>query len=371
MSNNSPEEIANEVFEDTPELGETSNDNASYQSDTSDTSTNTSNSNVSTEISENENLEEMEDTEKVIEKMNENKMSVTMENVVNSVNNVLEKVNSKLVSLNNYFKNKNKNKNQIVDGDIQSMAIYQDKLHENPEYQEYVKYIELYYKRGSKKNEYIRSYENNQLILTNVSNKSKRIVITPSTIVNLYEYKDFLDKNINNILYNIVYLIENYSMTNEEQKEEFQKLKNSYIALKKQHFDIETVEKNYYDKIASLQENIANIAIELNVLKEARIYTYSLIQTQITNDIKDSFMKLFKESNLKKPSIDVLNNISKELSIRAEDVEGWFDWIEKSFMYVSKQEEYVSLLKEMKNEEMKFEIIMKNFILTKPSISFS
>jgi hypothetical protein len=106
-------------------------------------------------------------------------------------------------------------------------------------------------------------------------------------------------------------------------------------------------------------------------MKEERIEIYSKIKTQITQKLKETLILQFKESQFKIPSTDIISKISQESSIPIEDIELWFSWIEKSYLYVNKQHEYSTIIQSQKRDENDFEYLMKNYILQKPNIQFS
>ncbi len=311
-------------------------------------------------------VEEGEEIKNFVEK--ESPLNVASTNVVNAINNVLEKINSGLVNINQLFSQKNK-KNNIVEGNISNMLHFQQEKENDEKYTEYLNYLKAFYEKESKKTVYQKSYQDGKLVLSN--QKGEKIVITPSIIVDLDNYKNMLNKEVHNTLFKIVNLVETYSMTNESHKEEFQKLKNIYITFKKQLNDIENIETSFYTKIRTAEDQIATLAIQLNVMKEERIEVYSKIKTQITQKLKETLILQFKESQFKIPSTDVISKISQESSIPIEDIEFWFSWIEKSYLYVNKQHEYSSLIQSQKKDENDFEHLMKNYILQKPNIQFS
>ncbi len=400
MASNNPENIANEVFDNTPEISEKKEGveeegvEEGVQEDVEEgvgeegveeegVEEGVEEEGVGEEGVEEEGVEEGVEEEGVEEGVEEeggkeneiinmeneknNTLNVAKNNSIQAVNTLLENINAGLININSLFMKKNKITNK-VNGNIQNMVSYQDHLYEDEKYVEYLNYLKLFYELDNKKSIYKKSYENNKLVLTS---KDKRIVITPSVVVDLDNYKLYLEKEVHNILFNILQLVENYSMNNTSQKEEFNKYKNSYIIFKAQLNDIQNIEKNYFDKAAKFEEDIANIAIELNILKENRRSVYKQINSKINNEIKDKIMIAFKENNHKIPPIDIINKISSDTQIPIEDIELWFQWIEKSYLYLSNEQKYAQLIKEKYMEEENFKNLTKNFILQKPNIEFS
>ena len=294
-------------------------------------------------------------------------LNVAKNNALNAINTLLENINHGLINVNTLFSKKNKSTNKI-NGNIQNMIEYQQNLYEDEKYIEYLNYLKLFYELDNKKNIYKKSYENNKLILTS---KDKRIVITPSVVIDLDNYKIYLEKEIDNILFNILQLIENYSMNNQTQKDQFNKYKNSYVLFKAQLNDIQNIEKNYFEKVLKFEEEITQLQIELNTLKEERVFIYNQIKSKINNQFKEKLILSFKDSNHKIPTPEILKELSKESQIPIEDIELWLQWIEKSYLYLNGEQKYSQLVKERYIEEENFKNLSKNFILQKPNVEFS
>ncbi len=389
--------IANEVFDNTPEIEEEENDQNVVNTEEENVSDEENVSegeeeNVSEEeesVSEGEESVSEGEEESVSEKEEENEQNVVNEetmnnielveneknntlnvaknNAINAVNTLLENINTGLININSLFAKKNKKINK-VNGNIQNMITYQDNLYEDEKYLEYLNYLKLFYELDNKKTIYKKSYEDNKLVLTS---KDKRIVITPSVVVDLDNYRIYLEKEVHNILFNILQLIENYSMNNQTQKDEFNKYKNSYALFKSQLNDIQNIEKNYFEKVTKLEEEIVKLQTELNILKENRILIYSKINTKITNSIKEKLILSFKDSNNKIPSSDIIKQLATDTQIPIEDIEYWLQWIEKSYLYLNSEQKYAQLVKEKYIEEENFKNLSKNFILAKPNVEFS
>jgi hypothetical protein len=363
-----PEEIAEEVFENTPEIKQEESNKTEESREEGEGEEGGEGQEEGEEEGEGgEGGEGGEvDDEDVV--MVGTPVNVATTNVVNAINNVLEKINNGLVNINNLFSNKGK-KGNVMEGNISNVLEFQKAKESDLKYVEYLNYLKIFYEKESKKTIYKKNYQGGKLVLT--SPKGEKIIITPSIIVDLDNYKNMLTKEVHNTLFKIVNLIETYSMINDDQKEEFQKLKNIYITFKKQLNDIENIESSFYTEIREKEYQIATLAVELNVIKEERIEVYSKIKTHITQKLKEKLILIFKESQFKIPSSDIISKISQESTIPIEDIEFWLSWIEKSYLYMNKQQEYSLLRKSQKKSENDFEYLMKNYILQKPTIQFS
>ncbi len=390
MASNNPENIANEVFDNTPEIedksveseesekieenSESESENNELESENGESESEngeleSENGELKSENGELENGEIEDNSNKLIKQENEKNstLNVAKNNAINAVNTLLENINTGLININSLFAKKNKKLNK-VNGNIHDMILYQDKLYEDEKYLEYLNYLKLFYELDNKKSIYKKSYEDNKLVLTS---KDKRIVITPSIVIDLDNYKNYLEKEIHNILFNILQLIENYTMNNQAQKDQFNKYKNSYILFKTQLNDIEDIEKNYFEKILKFKEEIAKLEIELNSLKEDRINIYSKINSKITNETKEKLIISFKDANNKIPTSETIKQLSTNTQIPIEDIELWLQWIEKSYLYLNGEQKYSQFVKEQYIEEENFKNLTKNFILSKPNIEFS
>ncbi len=400
MTSNNPENIANEIFDNTPEIKEAENqvsENEINESEVNGTeSTEVSENEIddeevkknelstteNREVSENEindeeikknelsTTENREVNEEIINNMENDKNSkfnVAKNNALEAINTLLENVNQGLINIHSIFNKKNKQINKI-NGNIQNMIDYQDHLYEDEKYLEYLNYLKLFYELDNKKTIYKKSYEDNKLVLTS---KDKRILITPSIVIDLDNYKIYLEKEIHNILFKILQLIENYSMNNKSQKDEFNKYKNSYAIFKSQLNDIQNIEKNYFEKMSKFEEDIVTIATQLNVLKNERQAVYQQIHSKINNQTKEKFILSFKDNNHKIPNPEIIKKLSTDTQIPIEDVELWLQWIEKSYLYLNREFDYSKLIKEKYVEEENFKNLTKNFILQKPNIEFS
>ncbi len=365
-----PEEIAEEVFENTPEVEEEVKEEVEEEVEGEEGSEDEGGEGgEETEEREGEVGEEGEGGEGEDEmKVEEDERADSQEkqSAVDTINHVLEKINDGLININRLFELK-KGEKGGVNGSISSMLEYQFEKDQNKEYLQYVEYLKAYYEKSSRKSVFQKGFEDGKIIL---SQKGQQIRITPSVVVDLYHYKELLEREIHTLLFKIVDLVEHYSMTQPAQKMEFEKYKSAYITFKKQYDDIQTMETEYIAKMKSSELEIANIEIQLGEMKEARISTYAKIKTRISQRLKEQLVMKFKESNLQKPSMYIISAISKEEEVPIDDIELWLEWIEKSYLYVSRQEEYAQLVQKHTFHTQQYEHMMKNYILQKPLVEY-
>lgn len=401
-SNNDPEAIANEVFENTPEIGDTPVDENDMserlegisEGDAQEEAVENAVEMIAGEDSDRElEGEAMDMEEEVTPPLPEQelpssvnageptKFAVAKNNVVAAINNVLERVNEGLVNVNRMFKNK-PNKSEFMNGNISTMAAYQENLYEDEKYLEYLNYLKIFFEREKAKSQYNKSYVAGKLVLTNKTDKNQKVTITPPVIVDIDTYKTYLHKEIEVILFKIVTLIESYTMTTDEQKTEFGKLKSLYITFKGQLNQLEGLEAGYEAKVASLEDQIATVATQLNVMKDGRRESYDRIIAmaagssggvgwEITSSLKETLITRFKENGLKPLDLNAVQEISREHEVPVEKIEAWLAWIAKSTEYVDTQRKYSELLRVLRAEEHNHYQLMKNFIIQKPVIEFS
>ena len=161
-------------------------------------------------------------------------------------------------------------------------------------------------------------------------------------------------------------------MTTDEQKAEFAKLKSLYITFKSQLNQIDGIESGYVAKIAGLEEQIANMATQLNVLEDARKESYRLIGGfPIKSSLREILLTRFGENGMKPLDLNAVQEISREHEVPAEKVEAWLGWIAKSAAYVDSQRKYSELLRMRRAEEHNHYQLMKNFIIQRPVVEFS
>ena len=386
-SDNDPEAIANEVFENTPEIGATEkvaeleNEEGISEGEAEEEAVEGSDE----EMVAGENMEretegeamdieeEVMGSEELPSSVNEEptKFEVAKTNVVAAINNVLEKVNEGLLNVNRMFKNK-PNQTEFMNGNIANMAAYQENLYEDAKYIEYLNFLKTFFEREKAKSQYNKSYVGGKLVLTNKTDKTKKVMITPPVIVDIDTYKTYLHKEIEVVLFKIVTLIESYTMTTDEQKAEFAKLKSLYITFKGQLNQIDGLESGYVAKIAGLEDQIAIMATQLNVLEDARKESYRLIGGYpIHGSLRELLLTRFKENGLKPLDLNAVQEISREHEVPAEKVEAWLGWIAKSAGYVDAQRKYSELLRARRAEEHNHYHLMKNFIIQRPVVEFS
>ena len=250
---------------------------------------------------------------------------------------------------------------------IKEMYDYQLKYLNDNDYQEYIKYLNIYFSKDTKKDKYIRSFENGKYILTEKSNEDKKILITSSKYIDINKLYIDLKNYLNLILSKISNLIQSKNNITEENRRDFLLLSNDYKFYKNQLKDIEYINKEFYNKIEILLNKKIEKTNELAKYYQKRLFTYSSILVMIPESLKNKLIKRFKD-NKKKIPYNEINKISKENQIASDEIEKWFNWIELTYFYILISKEISDIDHEIKEKENNFEIQCKYMIIKKPNL---
>jgi hypothetical protein len=112
----------------------------------------------------------------------------------------------------------------------------QYQIKESEKYKEYLEYLRKFFQKD-KHQKYNRKFtEDDNYVLINRKNEKREIIIEPSKIINLYQYEKEIIENLQEILYQISYLVENFENITDEERGNFDILKSNYIVYRK-HLD--------------------------------------------------------------------------------------------------------------------------------------
>jgi len=259
----------------------------------------------------------------------------------------------------------------IINDNLNIKNLYELKLKESndEEYIKYKKFLNFYFQSEHKKEKYKKSFIDDQIILTDKQNPKKIIKITPTKFVDLNKlYFDL--KNYNDyILHKITSIVNSNSNITDQNRTEFEILKEKYLLYQDKIKTIDSINNNFYVEIG----NILNDKIEKSILLAKYFYKrseqYLLIKTMIPEKLKNDLIKIYKKNNKNKPILKEINKIGKENDIPSNEIEKWFDWIEISYKYLLAQNEINKINKEIIEKENQFEINKKNTIIKKFSIN--
>ena len=181
--------------------------------------------------------------------------------------------------------------------DIKKMYKYQKEEINNEDYQEYLKYLNYILMKDHKKEIYTKEFVNGQYILVDKKTKQK-IIITPSEFINLTTLYNELKQKSELILYKISLLIESNKNITDENRQEFELLKNQYMICSTQLNDINTINDSYYSEINELISSKIEKADNIAKYYKKRHDIYAEIKTMISEKIKNKLIKIFKENIL-------------------------------------------------------------------------
>ena len=143
----------------------------------------------------------------------------------------------------------------------QNLETLFDYNRENKSYQDYLEYLNLYYKNPTKNDKYDKLFENGNFFLIDKKNPKKKIEITPSKFTDLKKLYNDLKINNKIILEKISAIIEKTENYNDEDRNIFNDLKNKYSLYNKKIIEIDVINENYYKSMESLnleQINLSN-----------------------------------------------------------------------------------------------------------------
>jgi hypothetical protein len=251
--------------------------------------------------------------------------------------------------------------------ELLKMYKYQKEEKNSKEYQEYLKYLEIYFSKNNKKdNLYKKEYVDGNYILINEKNPENKIIISSSKFINIHELYIKLKEYSEEIMYKIINLIETKNNITEENRKEFDNIKNKYILCLKNLNDIEILNKEFLNETELLYNQRLEKSYDL--AKYFRIRKNNYIKFNMNENVKNKLIKRFKENNNKIPSNIIINKIAKEFNSSSSEIESLFKWIESSYFYLLVKDELNKINVEIKEKEDNFDQITKYMIIKKPNV---
>lgn len=254
--------------------------------------------------------------------------------------------------------------NLVNDVDIKNMFKYQV----NKDFDEYDKYLNIFFLKQQKKDKYNRDFIDGKYILSEKENPNKKITITPSKYIDINKLYIELRNYSNIILYKISNLIELKQNITEEHRNEFEELKNKFILNSNNRKDIDEINNIFYEEMKKIFEDKIDKLIDLAKFYQKRIESYKNINLMISEKLKNNLIIKFKNNKNKIPNNTEINKIAKENSIPSIEIEKWFEWIEITYFYMIVKKDLNKIEKEVKSKEEKFDINTKYMIIKKPII---
>ena len=251
----------------------------------------------------------------------------------------------------------------------QNLEILFDYNRENKSYQDYLEYLNLYYKNPTKNDKYDKLFENGQFFLIDKKNPKKKIEITPSKFTDLKKLYNDLKINNKIILEKISAIIEKTENYNDEDRNIFNDLKNKYSLYNKKIIEIDVINENYYKSMESLNLEQINLSNNLAEYYNKRNNIFKNITQSIPKKIKNKLIILFKKNNNKIPSDNEINTIAKNNTIPSKVIDEWFLWIEQCYYYLITKNKLYEIIKEINSKEKEFENKNKYMLLKLPEIT--
>jgi hypothetical protein len=240
---------------------------------------------------------------------------------------------------------------------------------ENDEYVKYLKFLNFFFQKESKKDKYTRNFLNGQFILIDKANPKKIIKITPTKFINYHKLYIQLKNYSDLILHKISLLIESKTNINDNHREEFDYLKKKYISFKQKLLDINLINKEFYNEIEKLLNEKIDKSTQLVKYYYKRNEDYSKITVMIPEKIKNELINIFKKNNNKMPNDNEINKIAKKNNISSIEIENWFNWIESTYLYLLVQNEIYKINNLIKTKEDNYDMNSKYMIIKAPVIN--
>ena len=238
----------------------------------------------------------------------------------------------------------------------------------NKEYESYEKFLKFYYQNPTKKDPYLKDFQDGNYILIDSKNHDKKIIIQPAKYINLNNL--FKNLKIYNeiILEKISILIEKPNNFNDDDRNYFNELKKNYSLYSKKIQEIDLINKNYFDMMDKLTEDILDNSLLMAKYYNERNLFFNKISNPILIESKKEIITVFSKNNKTIPSQNDINKLGKKLSIFSDEIENWFNWNEKCYQYLLVKNILYNKIKEQNDIKKEFSYKCENFIIKKPLI---
>jgi hypothetical protein len=205
-------------------------------------------------------------------------------------------------------------------------------------------------------------------ILIDKKDSKKRIEITPSKFINIHKFYLELKNQIDAILLKFFSFIESKDNLTNENREEFDLLKNKYTAYKEKIEEIDLINTDFYKEIDILNLEKIDKTNDLIIRYKKKLEVYSQIKTMIPEKLKTELIQIFAKNKMSAPDNNHIRNIAKASNIPANDIELWFSWIEENYYYLLLKQEITKINATINAKELGYDLNTKYFIIKKPII---
>ncbi len=243
----------------------------------------------------------------------------------------------------------------------------QEQIMDSEKYKEYLDYLKKFFQKDKHQKYNRKLTDNDDYVLINRKNEKREIIIKTSKFVNLYLYEKEIVENLNEILYQISYLVENFENINDEERENFDILKNNYILFRKQLDEIKNIESNFSSKLTKLfDEKIKNLLL-LTEKFQARQDIFNKIKARISIKQKKILMRECKDG-LTSLNQDKITIFAKDFKVDNNDIENWIKWIYATKDYILIQKKLSEIENDIISKNANYDVHMREFIYSPPSI---
>ena len=248
---------------------------------------------------------------------------------------------------------------------IQSLFNYN---RETKEYETYEKYLNYYYQIPSQKDQFERSMENGKIILSDIKNPSKKVIIEPARYANLFDLLKKLKIYNDIILEKVSLLIEKPSNIDEDDRKYFDELKKNYSLYSKKLQEIDIINKDHLEIIENLTIKKIDNSLLIAKFYNERNLIFKEINDPIEKESKQEIIKLFNQNGNKIPEQKTIDKTAKMLDIPSNEVEKWLNWTEKCYQYLQAKKILYDSINEINKVKTEFIYKCENFIIKKPVI---
>lgn len=251
----------------------------------------------------------------------------------------------------------------------------QEDLKTNENFEYYTKYLTKYFQKDVKQKYEKSMNEEDQYIIINRLNEKKQIVIDPAKYVNLFQYKYEGVLELNQILYQLAYIIENKENITDDDRSQFDILKSNYLILKKHLDEIGQIESQYENELQNLFDRKLQLLTEISIYLQERQDLFDKITTVITLQEKNEIAKLIAKENpnknvkkLKELSEYDIKELAKKMKLPNTEIEHWMKWIVSCIQYIFIQKNITKINQEIKEYMERYIENCRNFMYQPPEV---
>lgn len=230
----------------------------------------------------------------------------------------------------------------------------QEDMLENENYKKYLEYLRRYYRKEESQKNYRRIGEGDEmmeegsediLVLVNIKKSKNRVLLEPTRFVDLMSYKIHAFDRIHEILYQLSYIIENRDEITDDERLQFDLLKEEYSNIKKHLDEIKEIDDKYEDEIDRLYEKKLEKLIELsqhiqtreNIYQEILDSEYPRITLLQKRKISEALKETKTKENIVKLEEIKINELAMDFKIPSKIIELWMNWIIACYHYIKIQ----------------------------------